>query len=80
MSLVGASDFVIKVPFIIGGGIQGFLGGSMAAAVLFVSVVFAKKYLNSLFFDFRIVPFLVGLGFFLGVLASFRSLPAEDSI
>jgi cell division protein FtsX len=80
MALVGASEFAIKVPFIISGGIQGFCGGALSAIVLYVSIIFAKRYINAMYFDMRLVPFLMGLGLFLGVLASFRSIPAEEHL
>jgi len=80
MALVGASEFAIKVPFIISGGIQGFCGGALSAIVLYVSIIFAKRYISTMYFDMRLVPFLMGLGLFLGVLASFRSIPAEEHL
>ncbi len=80
MSLVGASEFDIKMPFIIGGGIQGFCGGLLSVAALYITIHFARKFISGIVYDPRIPLILVITGFLLGTLASFRSIPTEERV
>jgi cell division transport system permease protein len=47
MELVGATRLFIRVPFLLEGLLQGLLGGLIAAAFLYVLIVYGLRYLSS---------------------------------
>jgi cell division transport system permease protein len=47
MELVGATRLFIRVPFLLEGLLQGLLGGLIAAAFLYVLIVYSLRYLSS---------------------------------
>lgn len=84
LRLVGATDWYIKFPFIIEGGILGFFGSLMACGLLYIGVKFFPTYATFMFnmvkgmMDFRSLPLgisvkLVALGTAIGLLSSYFS-------
>ena len=69
LKLVGATDWFVKVPFLLEGIIHGILGGAIVLVVLFLGyVLFSSKkmYLLDLaVLDFNFLPFEYGLLIFL---------------
>ena len=85
MKLVGATDYFIKIPFIIEGGLQGLLGTLLSLGTLFLLFrFFASRAascfgisLNSFFFNFLSPHMIAGIiigGIALGVFGSIISL------
>ena len=76
MHLVGATRAFVRTTFLIGGAIQGTVGGCLAAIVLFVATgITASWFTVDAFFSITILlPGLILLGFLLGVIGSWTSL------
>jgi len=81
--LVGATDWFVKIPFLIEGAIQGLLGGLVALAVLFglYSIFFLKKVhviglpvLNIAFLPIEYLVSILLLGLALGLIGSFIAI------
>ena len=75
LTLLGATKFFIRTPFIIEGFIQGFLGGLLSVALLyFLYVYFTSRFgQNELRLDFigsQYLIYLILIGIFLGILGS----------
>ncbi len=81
--LVGATDWFVKIPFLIEGAIQGLLGGLLSLAVLFglYSMFFLKKVhviglpvLNIAFLPPEYLVSILLLGLVLGLIGSFVAI------
>lgn len=81
--LVGATDWFVKIPFLIEGAIQGLLGGLVALSVLFglYSIFFLKKVhviglpvLNIAFLPTEYLGSILLLGLVLGLVGSFIAI------
>jgi len=81
--LVGATDWFVKIPFLIEGAIQGLLGGLVSLAVLFglYSIFFLKKVhviglpvLNLAFLPTEYLVSILLLGLALGLIGSFIAI------
>ncbi|NNG06298.1 MAG: FtsX-like permease family protein, partial [Desulfobacteraceae bacterium] len=81
--LVGATDWFVKIPFLIEGAIQGLVGGLIALSVLFMlySIFFLKKVhiiglpvLDITFLPYEYLGFILFLGPFLGLIGSFIAI------
>ena len=81
--LVGATDWFVKIPFLIEGAIQGLLGGLVALIVLFVlySIFFLKKLhilglpvLSVAFLPTEYLGSILLLGLALGLIGSFIAI------
>jgi cell division transport system permease protein len=84
LKLVGATDWYIKFPFIIEGGLLGFFGSMMAGGLLFVTIKFFPIYATFMFnmvkgmMDFSAMPLsifikLLSLGTAIGLFSSYFS-------
>ena len=83
LKLVGATDWFVKIPFILEGTIQGFIGGLLSLLTLFAGYVIlsAKKVhvLGLVMLDFVFIPpeytlLILLISIFLGLVASFIAL------
>lgn len=79
MLLVGATHGFIRLPFLIEGALQGFIGGLFAIGLLaLVNLALYHTYPDIYeaiaLPDYRIYAILAGLGLFLGLLGSFLSV------
>ena len=83
LKLVGATDWFVKIPFLIEGAIQGLLGGLVSLAVLFglYSIFFLKKVqviglpvLHTAFLPAEYLGSILLLGLILGLIGSFISI------
>ncbi len=83
--LVGATDWYIKIPFIVEGALLGFLGSIMAGALLWVTLKSFPAYANLMYnifkdlITFSDVPSLIffrllGLGTGIGLISSYISV------
>jgi cell division transport system permease protein len=83
--LVGATDWYIKIPFIVEGALLGFFGSLMASGLLFVTLTLFPAYATFMYsifkdmIDFRNIPFiifvrLVLMGTGIGLLSSYISV------
>ncbi|RLB13136.1 MAG: hypothetical protein DRG63_10825 [Deltaproteobacteria bacterium] len=81
--LVGATDWFVKVPFLIEGSLQGVLGAVIALGVLFSTYsllssktiqVFGLPLLHLVFLPKGHVIFIISLGLVLGLMASFIAI------
>jgi cell division transport system permease protein len=84
LKLVGATDWYIKFPFIIEGGLLGFFGSIMAGGLLFITIKFFPLYATFMFnmvkgmVDFTAIPLsiftkLIALGTAIGLFSSYFS-------
>jgi len=80
---VGATDWFVKVPFLIEGSLQGVLGAVIALGVLFSTYsllssktiqVFGLPLLHLVFLPKGHVIFIISLGLVLGLMASFIAI------
>lgn len=79
MKLIGATRGFIRTPFVLEGLVQGFMGGCLSAAVVFVIFEYLGQWLSIQLLDFvHVDPFyygvIVGVGCILGVVGSFISV------
>jgi len=83
LKLVGATDWFVKIPFLIEGAVQGLLGGLLSLAVLFglYSIFFLKKVqviglpvLNITFLPTEYLGSILLLGLGLGLIGSFIAI------
>ena len=79
MELVGATAVFIRLPFLLGGIIQGLFGGLLASGVLYALIEYAVRFLSVDFSDFiRMNPvfylMVVAAGVFLGLVGSIISV------
>ena len=76
MHLVGSSQAFVRTTFLIGGAVQGTVGGCLAAIVLFVtSEITASWFAVDASFSITVLVMgLIFLGFLLGVIGSWTSL------
>ncbi len=75
MKLVGATRRFIRLPFLIEGMLQGLIGGSLAAGLIYGIIFVARKFVGSdlaEFFDADIAFYgvMIVVGIFLGLLGS----------
>jgi cell division transport system permease protein len=62
MRLVGATNWFIRMPFVIEGAVQGTLAGALAMVVLWVAHHYAVRYVHQLtFYDTRQIVGFVAL-------------------
>jgi cell division transport system permease protein len=79
MELVGATATFIRLPFLLEGLLQGFLGGLVAAGLLYVLLVYVTRLLSLEFSEFihmdpAFYLLVLGTGVFLGLLGSMISV------
>lgn len=75
MKLVGATNFFIKIPFIVEGIIQGLLGSGLSVALIwFASSAIRSMIFPGLSISAYLFPFIVGVGFFFGLVGSYMSV------
>ncbi len=79
MKLLGATDRFVKAPFIIEGIIEGFIGASLAALVIYGLFYLQNNYLQSLIEYKAIVSYryyiaLIIVGVFMGLVGSARAI------
>ena len=75
MRLVGATGGTIRLTFLLGGALQGFLGGILAAAVLWIGRGWWTSWIPGPEVPtYSVGPWLVLLGVVLGVVGSWASL------
>ena len=81
--LVGATDWFIKIPFLIEGALQGFLSGLSAILILFLGYstfsfktvrLFDLPVLDMVFLPGMYAVFLISLGLILGLLGGFIAI------
>ncbi|NIM14365.1 MAG: FtsX-like permease family protein [Candidatus Aminicenantes bacterium] len=84
LKLVGATDWYIKFPFVIEGGLLGFFGSLLAGGLLFITIKLFPIYASFVFdmvkgmIDFRTIPSgifirLIVLGTVIGLFSSYIS-------
>lgn len=88
MSLVGATDFFVRAPFVIEGALQGLLGGGVAAVLVFVLqdtllkwladelASFSSSGLALEFVSWPLISAMLGAGVLLGFGGSFLAMVA----
>lgn len=79
MKLIGATRSFIRTPFLLEGLIQGFLGGVIAAGIVFLVFNYLERWVSVQLSDFvRVQPsyyaVIVGIGCMLGLLGSMISI------
>jgi cell division transport system permease protein len=76
MQLVGATDTVIRRPFLIEGAIKGILGGSLALLMTWAAMRMVEYYLSfkTVFFDQRLLIIGLAAGMGIGLLGSALSV------
>jgi cell division transport system permease protein len=79
MKLIGATRGFIRMPFLLEGFLQGFIGGLIAAGTIFVLFIYLEQWLTVQFSDLvRVQPYyygiIVGIGCILGLLGSIISI------
>jgi cell division transport system permease protein len=83
MRLVGATNWFIRVPFLVEGIVAGLLGAGLAIASLFIlqHVFFASIHQTILFLPlvasadvYRLIPWIVGAGVLVAFLASYMAM------
>ncbi len=83
MRLVGATNWFIRVPFLVEGIVAGLLGAALAIAFLFIlqHVFFASIHQTILFLPlvasadvYRLIPWIVGAGVLVAFLASYMAM------
>ncbi|MEK6756416.1 MAG: permease-like cell division protein FtsX [Bacteroidota bacterium] len=79
MKLIGATKSFIRGPFVLEGLVQGLVGGSAAAGILFLVFEYLARWISVELSDFvRIQPFyyavVIGVGCVLGILGSAISI------
>jgi len=79
MKLLGATRSFVRIPFLLEGLIQGFIGGILAAGVVFSVFEFLARYMSAELADFVRVEIaayavIVGIGCLLGLLGSMISI------
>jgi cell division transport system permease protein len=68
MHYVGATDLFIKMPFLLEGMLQGFIGGVLCVGVMFASRIALSNISINWYFSY--LPFVVVIGVFFGWLGS----------
>lgn len=79
MKLIGATRGFIRMPFLIEGLVQGFVGGIVAAGIVFLVFNYLERWVSVQLSDFVRVqsfyyPVIVGIGCILGLLGSMISI------
>lgn len=79
MKLIGATRGFIRMPFFIEGLVQGFVGGIVAAGIVFLVFNYLERWVSVQLSDFVRVqsfyyPVIVGIGCILGLLGSMISI------
>ena len=79
MKLIGATRSFVRTPFLLEGLIQGFLGGVIAAGIVFLVFNYLERWVSVQLSDFvRVQPsyyaVIVGIGCMLGLLGSMISI------
>jgi cell division transport system permease protein len=83
MRLVGATNWFIRVPFLVEGIVAGLLGAGLAIAFLFIlqHVFFASIHQTIIFLPlvgtadvYRLIPWIVGAGVLVAFLASYMAM------
>lgn len=74
MRLVGATNGFVRTTFLIGGALQGTIGGCMAAVGLALAAPWTAAWLDAGIPTLTVASGLIALGFVLGVVGSWTSL------
>jgi cell division transport system permease protein len=77
MELVGASENLIKIPFVIEGFVKGLLGGIVSYLLLLVALYFIQKIFPEIQTYSRVPAVQILMGIFIGMIASIRSVKIE---
>ncbi|HLD29717.1 MAG: hypothetical protein A2293_05305 [Elusimicrobia bacterium RIFOXYB2_FULL_49_7] len=74
LTLIGASNSLIRIPFLIEGFLKGLLGGALSYLLLLTAVFFARRFLPDLLLFGKVFFFLSAAGALIGFLASVKSV------
>jgi cell division transport system permease protein len=79
MKLIGATRSFIRTPFLLEGFLQGFIGGGVAAGIIYTLFTYLERWLTVSLSEFvRVQPYyygvIIGLGCLLGLLGSIISV------
>lgn len=78
LTLVGASENFIRVPFVIEGMLKGLSGGLLSYLLLFIAMAFARRFFPELQVYGQVFAIQAGTGAFLGLIASFKSVKSAE--
>ncbi|MFH0922207.1 MAG: permease-like cell division protein FtsX [Fibrobacterota bacterium] len=79
MELVGATENEIKIPFLIEGALKGLLGGLLSYVLLAFVMFLLHKILPEITLYRRVFAVQVFMGFFLGLIASVKSVNVAEN-
>jgi cell division transport system permease protein len=79
LDLVGASELMIKVPFILEGLLKGFFGGLFSYGLLLAGLVFARRVFPEIQIYKEVLLVQIAVGIFLGIIASFKTVNISEN-
>ncbi|MCI0706264.1 MAG: ABC transporter permease [Ignavibacteriae bacterium] len=79
MKLIGATRTFIRIPFLLEGLVQGFIGGAIAAGVIYLAFEYLEQFVSMQLSDLVAVDreaygIIIGVGCLLGILGSILSI------
>lgn len=74
LSLIGASENFIRIPFVIEGTLKGLFGGILSYVLLLIAVAFTRRFFMGIQVYGSVLCIQAGTGMFLGFIASFKSI------
>jgi cell division transport system permease protein len=78
LSLIGASESFIRIPFVIEGMLKGFFGGVISYLLLLIAVAFAQRFFPEIKVFGKVFVFQAVTGVVLGMIASFKSVKTSE--